>query len=125
METGLDGFRTKLDRELKAGVLTLVLLAGIARTEPVHGYRLLRAIEDASGGGLVLKEGTAYPLLQNMEKGGLIASHWGEGPSGPARRYYRITASGRQALRRGIADWKDLNETAARLLEKDWGGPEA
>lgn len=110
-------FREKLERELKAGTLSLVLLSGIQRLGPVHGYRLLQAVSTASDGALDVREGTAYPLLQNLERMGLVRTHWGEGTGGPPRKYYELTPAGKAALRGGIQDWRALTEAVGALLD--------
>ncbi|HWG91329.1 MAG TPA: PadR family transcriptional regulator [Candidatus Thermoplasmatota archaeon] len=103
-------FRDKMDRELKSGLVTLVLLLAIDRTGPDYGYRLLKTIQERSGGRLQFKEGTAYPLLQNLEKMGLITSFWSDGAGGPPRKYYQITDTGRRALDQALTDWRELTD---------------
>lgn len=101
-------FREKLDRELKSGVVSLVLLLVIDRSGPDYGYRILKNIQEWSGGHLAFKEGTAYPLLQNLERSGMLTSFWGDGAGGPPRKYYQTTALGREALKTALADWESL-----------------
>jgi PadR family transcriptional regulator PadR len=45
--------------------------------------------------------GVVYRLLRNLEEAGLIDSEWEAAGAGPARHYYRLTASGQDQLRRG------------------------
>lgn len=114
----IDRFREKLDRELKAGVVSLLLLLAIERAGPDYGYRILKNIHEWSGGRLAFKEGTAYPLLQNLEKSGLVTSYWGDGTAGPPRKYYQTTALGREALKVALEDWDALQESVADILSK-------
>lgn len=114
----LDKFREKIDRELRSGLVSLLLLVVIDRVGPEYGYRILRLIEEHSGGELAFKEGTAYPLLANLDKRGLVTSYWGEGESGPPRKYYRITDLGRAALKRSLADWRALNASVEALIDE-------
>lgn len=116
----LDRFRDKLDRELKAGLVGLVLLLTVARTGPDYGYRILRTVAETTRGRLDVKEGTAYPLLANLERAGLVSSFWGDGDAGPPRKYYQVTPLGRAALERALADRAELN-AAVDLLVKDLG----
>lgn len=109
-------FREKLDRELKSGVISLILLHTVERTGPDYGYRILRTIADQSGGKLAFKEGTAYPLLQNLERAGLLTSFWGDGANGPPRKYYQTTALGRAALEGALHDWTDLTNSVNAIL---------
>lgn len=110
-------FREKLDRELKSGVVALVLLLVVDRVGPEYGYRILKHIHEATGGRLAFREGTAYPLLANLERAGLVSSFWGDGAGGPPRKYYQITDLGREALAQALDDWRDLTENV-ELVEK-------
>lgn len=113
----IERFREKLDRELKAGIVSLLLLLAIDRSGPDYGYRILKNLQDWSGDRLAFKEGTAYPLLQNLEKAGLVTSYWGDGAGGPPRKYYQTTALGRDALKAAIADWQALTESVQDILK--------
>ena len=110
-------YREKLERELKSGVVGMALLLAIARTGPDYGYRLLRTVHEASGGRLDLKEGTAYPLLQNLERAGLVSSFWGDGDQGPPRKYYQATSLGKQASERAVEEWRTLSDGVDQLVE--------
>lgn len=113
----LASFREKMGKELRAGLVSLILLLVIERKGPEYGYRILRLIEEQSDGELAFKEGTAYPLLANLAKRGLVESFWGEGDAGPPRKYYRITPLGRRALAQALADWRALNATVEDVIE--------
>lgn len=119
----LERFREKLDRELKSGVVSLLLLVAIERSGPDYGYRILKNIHEWSDGRLAFKEGTAYPLLQNLEKAGLIASHWGDGAAGPPRKYYQTTKLGREALKAALQDWSELTGSVDDILRKTEARP--
>ena len=117
-EEEVSRFREKLDKELKTGVVGLILLLAVDRTGPDYGYRLLRNVQEWSGGKLSFKEGTAYPILQNLERAGLLTSYWGDGAAGPPRKYYQTTAVGREALKAAIADWEELTSSVESILKR-------
>ena len=80
-------------RMFESGELRLVLLKLIT-DEPRHGYDLIRAIEELTGGEYAPSPGVVYPtltLLQDME---LIEEAAGEGP----RKPFQATDAGRQYL---------------------------
>src|SRR5579875_159223 len=89
--------------ELLKGHLDLLLLAVIGR-RPAHGYAIIAALRDESGGAFDLPEGTVYPALHRLERGGLLASDWAE-VDGRRRRIYRITAAGHAALAERSRVW--------------------
>lgn len=109
--------REKLEKELKSGVVGLVLLLAIDRTGPDYGYRILRNVHEWSDGALSFKEGTAYPLLQNLERSGLLTSYWGDGDGGPPRKYYQTTPLGREALDASLSEWSALTQGVERVLK--------
>ena len=85
------------------GHLDLLLLQVIA-DQPAHGYQLVCALRERSGGTFDLPEGTVYPALHRLERRGLIAGDWDD--AGPRRRrVYRLTAQGRSGLRAQRAEW--------------------
>jgi len=114
---GIDDFRRKFDRELKTGLLGMLLLDVIAgSTEPLYGYRIIKEIERLSDGCFQLPEGTVYPILNSLESRGLLKSRWGKGKEGPRRKYYRITEAGRVSLREMLQDWKLVSSTIEKML---------
>lgn len=80
-------------RMFESGELRLVLLKLIA-DEPRHGYDLIRAIEDLTGGEYAPSPGVVYPTLTLLQDMGLIEEAAGEGP----RKPFQVTAEGRKHL---------------------------
>ena len=80
-------------RMFESGELRLVLLKLIA-DEPRHGYDLIRAIEDLTGGEYAPSPGVVYPTLTLLQDMGLIEEAAGEG----ARRPFQVTGEGRSHL---------------------------
>ena len=84
-----------------------LLLLGVLRDGPGHGYRVISELRDRSGGAMDLPEGSVYPALHRLEKAGLLASDWDAG-EGRRRRIYRLTHEGRKALTAEQRDWRTL-----------------
>src|SRR6476660_1818350 len=80
-------------RMFEQGELRLVLLKLIA-DEPRHGYDLIRAIEDLTGGEYAPSPGIIYPTLTLLQDMGLIEEAAGEG----ARKPFQATDEGRAHL---------------------------
>jgi DNA-binding PadR family transcriptional regulator len=93
-----------MQQDLIRGHLDSLILAVLA-AGPAHGYAVIRALRERSGGQFDMPEGTVYPALQRLERTGLIASSWSQ-EQGRPRRTYRITSTGRVSLVRKRLDWR-------------------
>lgn len=100
--------------ELK-GHLDALLLAAL-EDGPRHGYAVIEALRQATGGQLDLPTGTIYPALRRLERAGLISGSWSV-VAGRRRRSYRLTASGARALSGKRADWRDFAAMMTAALE--------
>jgi PadR family transcriptional regulator PadR len=95
----------KFQKELNSGTAALVLLAVLAQTEePMYGYQIAKHLDTGSD-EVPVKQGALYPVLRSLEAGGLLESRVEPSVSGPPRRYYQITPSGRDTLRQWIEIW--------------------
>lgn len=84
------GHRGRGGRMFAQGELRLLLLS-LLTAEPRHGYDLIRAVEDLTGGAYAPSPGVVYPTLSLLVDEGLIAEAPGEG----ARRAFAATDAGR------------------------------
>lgn len=92
------------------------LILGVLSGTPLHGYAIIEALRERSGGRFDLPEGTVYPALHRLEAAGVIASEWTPG-SGRRRRVYRLTGRGQQALAAAREEWRAFATTVHSLLE--------
>lgn len=93
----------KFQKELNAGLLSLVLLALLADSEePLYGYEVAKLLEARAP---LAKQGTFYPVLRALEAQGFLSSRVEPSTSGPPRKYYSVTPEGRRALARWAAIW--------------------
>jgi DNA-binding PadR family transcriptional regulator len=106
-------------RMFEGGELRLVLLKLIA-DEPRHGYDLIRAIEELTGGEYAPSPGVVYPTLTLLQDMGLIEEAAGEG----ARKPFQITNEGRAHLEERSAEVDALFDRLAELKprEEHWSG---
>ena len=111
----------KFQKELNAGTTALVLLSVLDQAkEPMYGYQIAKLIESNSDDVPILKQGALYPVLRTLESSGLLESEVEPSVSGPPRRYYRITDTGRQTLER----WKNIWERTRNLVDTILRGEE-
>ncbi|WP_169166307.1 PadR family transcriptional regulator [Cellulomonas taurus] len=101
------------DSQLLKGVLPMLVIAALTEAES-YGYQLVDRLRAA--GLAELTTGTVYPVLNRLEREGRISSRLVPSPSGPARKYYRPTDDGADALRQAAASWSALDHTVRDLL---------
>jgi PadR family transcriptional regulator len=102
---------TKLETELRRGVLVLAVLSQLRTAQ--YGYSLRQALARS---GMPIEEGTLYPLLRRLEEQGLLKSEW-RIEEGPPRRYYTLNRKGTQLYEDLTENWRGLIATMDRLLD--------
>jgi DNA-binding PadR family transcriptional regulator len=100
------------------GEMRLVLLKLIA-DQPRHGYDLIKAMEELTGGEYVPSPGVIYPTLQMMVDEGLIA----ELPDQSARKLFEVTGAGRAELENELESVAELLERLSSLGEERRSAP--
>lgn len=92
------------------------LLLSVLERGPLHGYAIIEALRERSGGELNVPTGTVYPALRRLERAGLLAGEWGI-VGGRRRRTYRLTDAGRTALAGERSAWRSFTRTIGRVLD--------
>lgn len=100
--------------QMRKGVLEYCILSVIQRKE-AYPSDILEALK---GAGLIIVEGTLYPLLTRLKNAGLLTYRWEESSSGPPRKYYRLTEEGTAFLQELDKTWNEL-EQAVSSVTKD------
>jgi PadR family transcriptional regulator PadR len=100
--------------QLRRGVLEFCVLALLDDTER-YSFEIVRELGRSDG--LVTTEGTLYPLLSRLRKDGAVRTTWRESPSGPPRRYYRLTPAGQTQLNAFAAEWTRFRDSVDTLLQ--------
>ena len=96
------------------GVLALLLLRLVGNRED-YGYALVVRLREA--GFTELTEGSVYPALTRLESAGLLDSRLVRSASGPARKYYVVTATGQSEAARALAAWSALTVNVDHVLK--------
>lgn len=68
-------------------------------------------IDELERANLIVVEGTLYPLLSRLKKEALLDYEWQESPSGPPRKYYKLTDAGKAVLATFDESWRQLAGT--------------
>jgi DNA-binding PadR family transcriptional regulator len=82
------------------GLILAVLASG-----SMHGYAIIEELKLRSAGAFDLPEGTVYPALHRLERGGLLSSAWSDA-GGRRRRVYSLTGRGERSLRERRGEWR-------------------
>jgi PadR family transcriptional regulator PadR len=99
---------------IRKGLLEFVVLQIIA-AEKVYAADILKQL---SATQFATQEGTLYPLLSKMRRDGLLDYEWKESEAGPPRKYYELTARGREQLRETLDYWSEINGTVKKFGQK-------
>ena len=103
------------DEQMVKGSVSLMLLSLLSGSD-MYGYQMIRELAAVSGNVFEFKEGTLYPVLQGLERKGLLESYWENTVKRRKRRYYHITAEGRRHLEEKRREWADFTKTVNIVL---------
>src|SRR3990172_3421766 len=100
-------------KQRSLGNVQVQILEAVARGV-VHGFDIM----DETG----LPSGTVYPALSRLERDGLVRSRWENAriahhEKRPPRRYYEMTAEGRDRLAEALLHYKDLARSLAKVVK--------
>lgn len=102
--------------ELLKGSAKNIILAALLDRE-MYGYEIIKAIRDKSEDVIRLGEGNVYPALHELERAGLLASHWVEHPQTLKRKYYRLTPKGAGHLKTAQAEWGIFSNALNKIYQ--------
>ena len=97
------------------GHLDLLLLAILA-DGAMHGYAIIDELRMRSDDTFDLPEGTVYPALHRLQKGGYLDSEWNV-VQGRRRRTYRLTEPGKGALGEQRKAWNEFSDAISSVLK--------
>ncbi|MGC4936861.1 PadR family transcriptional regulator [Kribbella sp. DT2] len=91
------------------------MILAVVEHEPLHGYAIMEALQERSGGAVDLPTGTLYPALRRLERAGYLASEWST-VSGRKRRTYQLTSAGQKMLVNGRGEWETFRTVIEGVL---------
>jgi PadR family transcriptional regulator PadR len=101
--------------QVRKGVVELAVLAALREGE-AYGYAILQRLRAVEG--LAVGEGSLYPILARLTEEGCLLLREADSPNGPRRRYYRLSAAGRQRLADMELHWRALGAAIDGLLRR-------
>jgi len=99
---------------IRKGLLEFLVLKIISANQ-VYAADILKELNATE---FATQEGTLYPLLSKMRREELVDYEWKESEAGPPRKYYELTAKGREALRETSDYWQKISSTVKNLGQK-------
>jgi transcriptional regulator len=102
-------------RDLFPGALEMMILQSL-RLRPMHGYALVKHIQQVSDELLQIEEGSLYPALQRMLKEGWLESEAGTSAKGRPTRIFRLTEAGRRHLEQEVASFDRMFAGITRVM---------
>ena len=90
--------------QMRKGVLEYCILS-ILQHGDAYTSEIISTLKSAE---MIVVEGTIYPLLTRLKNSGLLSYRWEESSSGPPRKYYVLSASGKQFLKELNITWNNL-----------------
>jgi PadR family transcriptional regulator, regulatory protein PadR len=110
-----NGDGRSIARELKRGSLELIVLHLLSAGE-AYGYEIVTKLSERTHGALEITDGTLYPVLYRLERGGFVTVRWETPQRGVPRKYYRLTPAGVVELRRLSREWTSFADAMTRLI---------
>jgi PadR family transcriptional regulator, regulatory protein PadR len=105
----------KLSSDLLRGHTDTIILKFLLDGDK-YGYEITKLVHERSNKSYELKEATMYSSLKRLEHDGHITSYWGDESQGGRRKYYHITASGRELYESNKQSWDAAKEILDKLL---------
>jgi transcriptional regulator len=102
--------------DLVQGTLEMLILKTLA-LEPMHGFGISLRIEQTSKGVFHVNPGSLFPALNRLERAGRIQAEWHTTENNRRAKYYKLTESGRKALKEETREWGRQIAAIARILE--------
>lgn len=100
--------------QMRKGILELCVLSIISEEE-AYPSDIIGKLKESK---LIVVEGTLYPLLNRLKNSQLLNYTWKESKSGPPRKYYHLTDTGKEFLNGLLETWKELNHAVNQSTKK-------
>ncbi|UZO80353.1 PadR family transcriptional regulator [Aquimarina sp. ERC-38] len=100
--------------QMRKGVLEYCILS-ILKDEDAYVAEILGTLKNAK---MLVVEGTIYPLLTRLKNAGLLSYRWEESTSGPPRKYYGLTKTGRLFLKELNTTWDELQQAVTMVTKQ-------
>ena len=104
--------------DLIRGHTDTIILAKLMEKDS-YGYEINKAVYNVSNQKYELKEATIYTAFKRLEDAGCISSYWGDQSTGARRKYYTITAIGKEVYKQKLSEWLEAKTLIDALLKTE------
>ena len=111
--------RVSWTTQLRKGALELAILNAL-NGDRLYGYDIVRTLRQYDG--LMIADGTVYPILSRLKADDLVRATIEDSPDGPPRKYYELTRAGRDALAEMNQSWESLVSSIEQLRHSHKAG---
>ena len=101
--------------QMRKGVLEYCILS-LTQNKDMYSSDIISSLKKSE---LIVVEGTLYPLLTRLKNAGLLTYRWEESKSGPPRKYYGITDSGKSFLQELNDTWGNLVNAVSKITNTE------
>ena len=106
-------------KELLKGTIQPIVLSLLTERDKMYGYEIFTKVKELSDGKIILKDGSLYPVLQKLQKDGLLKVeqvYIGK----RVRKYYSLTAQGVEAKKDHLVELRDFINTLNQIVFKPY-----
>lgn len=108
---------SKISSDLIRGHVDTIILKLLSE-QNMYGYQISKEILERSNNVYELKEASLYSSVKRLEKDQCIEAYWGEESQGGRRKYYKLTASGKEQLEINLNNWQIAKQIIDLLLKE-------
>jgi len=103
--------KENIQSQMRKGLLEYCVL-GMLHQHEMYPGDMIAGLKYA---GLVILEGTLYPLLTRLKNGGYLQYRWEESQSGPPRKYFLLTEEGKKLYEMLHQTWMEISQSVNQI----------
>jgi PadR family transcriptional regulator PadR len=101
-----------MNSQFNKGVIEMCVLA-LVNQRDFYGYELVETISKR----IEISEGTIYPILRRLTSEKFFETYLKESSEGPPRKYYKMTAAGKQETEKMLSAWKKFSSDVNSIIK--------
>lgn len=107
---------TMYSRELLKGILKPLILQVLSEHPRMHGYQMVKVIQELSDNKILVKEGSIYPTLHTLTEQGILTVEE-ELIGKRKRKYYKLSSKGKGTLAQLSEELLDFTQTLNSIFK--------